>query len=63
MANSATTKEYFKTKMQKLRVSAESYCFKPDHPENEKAKVVLQTLDYLEGTESSPITIKTEKKK
>ena len=58
-----SSKEYFKTKLRKLRASAEGHLFDAKSTEKEKAKVVLQTLDYLEGTESSPITIKTEKKK
>lgn len=57
------SKEYFKTKLRKLRMSAEGHLFDAKSTEKEKAKVVLQTLDYLEGTETSPITIKTEKKK
>jgi len=60
---SKETKEYFKTKLRKLRDAAETISFQPQNEEIEKAKVVLNVLDYLEGTEKPPITLTTEKKK
>jgi len=56
-------REYKKTKERRLRDAAEAILWKPEHEDKEKAKVVLHTLDFLAGTEGSPLTLTTEKKK